>query len=148
MRAELLLASRMDPPPLGAPPQLDLLFGRAMMPDGLRLLQLPPCDLPAYAAARMRHALARSRSVEDAEVLEAARAYAACDECILPADMDRLVNMCARAGAASPRGLALGLVWVRSLDAALPAALPRPPHPFLREAVRAEASRIRRAVFG
>jgi hypothetical protein len=140
MRTQLLTAARFDS--LGAPPPETLLFGRALRLDGFRALQEQPTSLSEYAAARVRHALARAPGVSDAEVLAAAAAYATHEEFAQPAPMDRLVNMCARAGATSPMGAALGLLWVRDFDAALPLALPRLPHPFLREAMRFEAARI------
>jgi hypothetical protein len=145
MRAELLTAARLDACCAGA--HHTTLLGRALMPDGFETLQHPPVSLPPYAAARVRHALAKAPNVLDAEVLEVAKDYVTCAECTLPASMERLVKMCMRAGAPSPRGAALGLVWARNMDEALPLAVPHPPYPFLREAMRAEVRRVRRECF-
>jgi len=144
MREHLLHAARLDEHAHNQ----NLLFGRAMVPDGFAKLQAPPCSLPAYAAARVRHALAHAPGVDDAEITTAAREYAAFEECALPPDMDRLVKMCTRAGAECPTGAALSFVWARSFDAATVHALPRVPHPFLREVLRAESRRLRNTLLG
>jgi hypothetical protein len=136
MKQQILVAARLD----SASP---LLFGRSLCPNGFSLLQDPPCSLPAYAAARVRHALSRDPGVSDAEIVTVAAAYVKDAECAFPAQLERLANMCTRAGAASPRGAALALVWTRSFDAATELVLPRPPHAFLREAMRAESKRCR-----
>jgi hypothetical protein len=145
MLVQLAAAARLGP--VGASPPLALLFGRAMMPDGLETLQNPPVSLNSLAAARVRHALSRAPDVSDAEILAAATDYANEPECVLPAALDRLVNMCRRAGSECPRGAALGLVWARQFDSALAFVTHRPPYPFLREAMRAEVKRMRREAF-
>jgi hypothetical protein len=134
MKQQVLVAARLET----ASP---LLFGRALCPNGFSLLQDPPCSLPAYAAARVRHALTRDPGVSDAEIVTVAAAYVKHPECSFPAQLDRLANMCSRAGAASPKGAALALVWSRSFDAVTELVLPRSPHAFLREAMRAESKR-------
>lgn len=145
MLDQVRIAARIDA--LGATPPPSLLFGRAMLPDGFEALQREPVSLPALAAARARHAMARDPSVSDADVMAAAVDYAGESECALPAAMDKLVNMCRRAGVECPRGAALGLVWARHFEEALALAAARPPYPFLREAMRAEVKRVRREAF-
>ena len=141
MKHQVLVAARLDA--RGASVPTLLITGRALRPDGFHVLQTPPCSLSAYAAARVRHALARDPDVSDAEVLECATSYSAQPEFELPPDLGRLSRMMARAGALCPNGAALGVVWVRSFDNAMERVLPRAPHPFLREAMRAETKRVR-----
>lgn len=142
MKRALLLAARL---PADAP-HAPLLCGRALCPDGLELLQAPPLGLSRYTAARVRHALASAPGVNDAETLCSAAAYVATGECSFPASLAPLANLCARGGCAKPRGVALGLLWARSVDDAVRNAFPRPPHPFLMAALRDEVARARRAV--
>ena len=143
MRAAVLTAARL---PLDAA-HGQLLCGRALHPDGFRLLQAAPVHLSAYAAARARHALARAPGVDDADTMAVAVAYAALAEFEFPPDLQPLANLCTRAGCGRPRATALGLVWARSIDTAVRVAFPRPPHPFLLAAIRAEVARARREVF-
>jgi hypothetical protein len=142
MRAALLTAARQ---PQDAPHAM-LLCGRALHPDGFRLLQLAPVHLNAYAAARVRHALARAPDVDDADTLAVAFAYEAQPECEFPPELQPLANLCTRGGCGRARATALGLVWARSLDAAVRVAFPRPPHPFLLTAIRDQVQRTKRVL--
>lgn len=141
MRHSLLVAARVE----ASHPAAHLILGRALRPDGFQALQAPPCSLSPYAAARVRHALARDPHVVDSEVLLCAVTYASSSDCVAhPAILGRLTNLCIRAGATRPAGVALGLMWARTIDSTLLAyAFPHPPHPFLRRAIRSEVARIR-----
>jgi len=138
MRA-LLEAARLDERSF---PHAALLCGRAMRPDGFAALQRPPLCLSAYAAARVRLAMAHAPGVSDADLAEAALAYVAVEPWAPPEPAARLGRLCARGGTDSTAA-PLALLCARDLDAALSASLPRPPHPALRAALASEIATVR-----